>query len=409
MPRDDAVPGPAARLPAPRIRPRTPATTTATDADRRPDRRPRHRRTGACRRPTTSPAWRGGSGTPARARCAGPRACSAWPGSTASTAPRPSRTGRPCSTPPTSGSPRPTRPPRWPTAPRTGTSSASARPRASCATSSPGPGPLRDADGRIVGLRGATLDVSRARGRPARAGGQREPLPRHLRPRPARHGHDLAAGRARRPAAARQRRLRPARWAASRAAELDGMGLSDWTPPTERRRSRARLRDMAAGRSRGSSYARRYLRADGSIVHAWVTTAVVDDDDGRPEFAIAHCIDDTERRRHLQRARAAGPHRHPDRPGEPRRGRPRARRRTGRAARRRPAPARPRPVQARQRQPGPRRRRRAAGAGRRAAARDGARRAHGGPPRRRRVRRRRPPGRAAAPRGAGHRGRRRGP
>ena len=151
-----------------------------------------------------------------------------------------------------------------------------------------------------------------------------------------------------------------------RAAELDGMGLSDWTPSGERRRSRARLRDMAAGRSRGSSYARRYLRADGSIVHAWVTTAVVDDDDGRPEFAIAHCLDDTERRRHVHGSSAwpctdtltglanrawstaarPGPARGPCRP----------------------APARPRPVQARQRQPRPRGRRPAAGAGRRPAA-----------------------------------------
>ena len=54
---------------------------------------------------------------------------------------------------------------------------------------------------------------------------------------------------------------------------------------------------MAEGRSTGASYAKTLLRADRSTVHVWVTTAVVTLDGGRPLYAIAHYIDDTERRR----------------------------------------------------------------------------------------------------------------
>ena len=160
-------------------------------------------------------------------------------------------------------------------------------------------GPLRDADGRIVGLRGATLDVS-----------EREVAQRALAASEshfrvtfdhAPHGMAMIWLQGERAGLLLRANDAFARLVGrSRAADLGGMGLWDWTPLTDRRRSRARLRDMAAGRSRGSSYARRYLQADGTVVHAWVTTAVVDDDAGRPEFVIAHCIDDTERRRHLQ-------------------------------------------------------------------------------------------------------------
>ncbi|WP_340295578.1 putative bifunctional diguanylate cyclase/phosphodiesterase [Aquipuribacter hungaricus] len=159
-------------------------------------------------------------------------------------------------------------------------------------------GPLRDADGGIVGLRGATLDVS-----------EREVAQRALAASEAHfrvtfdhapHGMAMVwlqgerAGRLLRANDAFARLL-----GRSCASDLDGLGLADWTPHGERRRSRARLRDMAAGRSPGTSYPRRYLRADGSTVHAWVTTAVVDDEQGRPQFAVAHCIDDTERRAHV--------------------------------------------------------------------------------------------------------------
>ncbi len=160
-------------------------------------------------------------------------------------------------------------------------------------------GPLRDPAGRVVGLRGATMDVSeREVAQRALAASET-----HFRVTFDNAPHGMAmvwlqgerAGRLLRANDAFARLL-----GRTRAADLEGMGLADWTLAGDRRRSRARLRDMATGRSTGTSYARRYLRADGSLIHAWVTTAVIDDEDGRPQFAIAHCLDDTERRRHVR-------------------------------------------------------------------------------------------------------------
>lgn len=159
--------------------------------------------------------------------------------------------------------------------------------------------PLRDGEGTIIGLRGATLDVSeREEAQRALAASET-----HFRVTfdQAPHGMVMIwlqgerAGRLLRANDAYARML-----GRTSATELDGMGLVDWTPQRDRARSRTLLGDLAAGRSRGASYYRRYLRADGSIVHAWVTTTVVHDEHGRPQYAIAHCIDDTERRKHLQ-------------------------------------------------------------------------------------------------------------
>ncbi|MGJ7440574.1 putative bifunctional diguanylate cyclase/phosphodiesterase [Aquipuribacter sp. MA13-6] len=160
-------------------------------------------------------------------------------------------------------------------------------------------GPLRDAAGDIVGLRGATLDVS-----------DRESAQRAHHASEAQfqvvfdhapHGMAmiwLQGDRAGHLIRANDAFARLLGW--DRATELLGRSLTSWTPPEERPRSRARFDAMAQGRSRGSAYSRQYLRRDGSVVHAWVTTAVVDDESGVPEFAIAHCIDDTGRRRHVR-------------------------------------------------------------------------------------------------------------
>lgn len=160
-------------------------------------------------------------------------------------------------------------------------------------------GPLRDADGRIIGLRGATLDVSE------RESAQRALLAseKHFRVTFDNAPHGMAMVWLQ---DERQGRLLRANDGFAHllgyrsAAELEGLGLADWTPDHEAAASHERVLAMASGASRGSSYSRQYLRRDGSVVHAWVTTAVVDDEDGRPEFAIAHCIDDSERRRHVR-------------------------------------------------------------------------------------------------------------
>jgi diguanylate cyclase (GGDEF)-like protein/PAS domain S-box-containing protein len=160
-------------------------------------------------------------------------------------------------------------------------------------------GPLRDEQGRIIGLRGATLDVSE------RETAQRALLSSeaHFRVTFDHAPHGMAmiwlqgerAGELIRANEAFARLI-----GYDHVAELEGKRLSDWTPHSERRVSRSRFRAMAEGRSRGTSYSRQYLRRDGSIVHAWVTTAVVDDDEGTPQFAIAHSIDDTERRNNMR-------------------------------------------------------------------------------------------------------------
>lgn len=160
-------------------------------------------------------------------------------------------------------------------------------------------GPLRDEAGDIVGLRGATLDVS------DREAAQRAHLASEAHFQVvfdhAPHGMAMVwlqgerAGQLIRANTAFARLL-----GHSRAEELLGRSVMSWTPPEEHARAAHRFAAMAAGTSRGSAYARTYLRRDGSVVHAWVTTTVVDDEAGVPEFAIAHCIDDTGRRRHVQ-------------------------------------------------------------------------------------------------------------
>jgi len=160
-------------------------------------------------------------------------------------------------------------------------------------------GPLRDAAGGIVGLRGATLDVS-DRESAQRAHHASEAHFQVVFDR-APHGMSmiwLQGDRAGELIRANDAFARLLGW--DRAEELVGMSLASWTPQDELPRSRPRFAALAAGRSRGSAYSRQYLRRDGSVVHAWVTTAVVDDERGVPEFAIAHCIDDTGRRTHVR-------------------------------------------------------------------------------------------------------------
>ncbi|WP_380167811.1 putative bifunctional diguanylate cyclase/phosphodiesterase [Jannaschia sp. R86511] len=160
-------------------------------------------------------------------------------------------------------------------------------------------GPLRDAAGDVVGLRGATLDVSdrEAAQRASQASETHFQVVFDHAP----HGMAmiwLQQDRAGELMRANEAFARLLGW--EDPADLVGLSLAGRTPAAEVRASRARFAAMAAGRSRGGSYSRQYLRRDGSTVHAWVTTAVVDDEAGVPQFAIAHCIDDTERRRHVR-------------------------------------------------------------------------------------------------------------
>ncbi len=160
-------------------------------------------------------------------------------------------------------------------------------------------GPLRDAAGDIVGLRGATLDVSDRES--AQRAHQTSEAHFQVVFDHAPHGMAmvwLQGERAGDLIRANDAFARLLGW--ERADELVGTSLASWTPSAERPFSRSRFQAMAEGRSRGSAYSRQYLRRDGSVVHAWVTTAVIDDGAGVPEFVVAHCIDDTGRRQHLR-------------------------------------------------------------------------------------------------------------
>ena len=163
-------------------------------------------------------------------------------------------------------------------------------------------GPLRVADGSITGLRGATLDVTeRTEAEQALAASES-----HFRVAfdEAPHGMVVVGLAGDSFGMLLRSNARFARLLGHEGSDRDGdriagrrLGVMDWTVPEGREATRRRLTAMADGRSTGSSYPKEILRADGSTVHVWVTTAVVTLDGGRPAYAIAHYIDDTERRR----------------------------------------------------------------------------------------------------------------
>lgn len=87
-------------------------------------------------------------------------------------------------------------------------------------------------------------------------------------------------------------------------ADLMRLRVADWTVPEDRERDTARLRRVVDGTVESIGYAKRYLRSDGSTVHAWVTSSLTRDDDGTPLYLFSHIIDVTasrEQRRELER------------------------------------------------------------------------------------------------------------
>ena len=169
-------------------------------------------------------------------------------------------------------------------------------------------------------------------------------------------------------------------------AELAGVTLGELTHPDERRYCDAkRFGKLLSGDLSSLAFEKRYLHADGYVVHAWITSSVVYGTHGvgLPRHA---------RRRHQRPpareggARAPRAHRHPDRSGQPHAAQRPLGPGAGPAAppwrRGRDAAARHRPVQDGERLARP-------PGGRRAARRDGRpdrsrdpRRVHGGPARR---------------------------
>ncbi|MFZ5849821.1 MAG: EAL domain-containing protein [Actinomycetota bacterium] len=156
-------------------------------------------------------------------------------------------------------------------------------------------GPLRDGEGRIIGLRGATLDVTE-RELAVRALAASE---RHFRVAfdNAPIGMATVSLATDGPGRLLQANGAFAALLGYPGPEVPAYRLTDLVPPEDAAVEAERLTRLVAGQSVGESYQARYRRGDGSLVHVWVTTAVVHDAEGRPQYAILHCVDDTERRR----------------------------------------------------------------------------------------------------------------
>ena len=78
-------------------------------------------------------------------------------------------------------------------------------------------------------------------------------------------------------------------------AEMMRLHLPDWTHPDDLDRDAERLRRIVDGSVELLGYEKRYRRRDGSIVHAWVTSAVTRGDEGQPLYLFSHIVDVTER------------------------------------------------------------------------------------------------------------------
>lgn len=94
--------------------------------------------------------------------------------------------------------------------------------------------------------------------------------------------------------------------------ELAGTNYRDLTHPEDRRRDDELFEEMSAGGRESYQLEKRLLRRDGSAIWAHVTSSLVRDADGNPEFAIGMVQDVTRRKqledqlRHAQKMEAVG-------------------------------------------------------------------------------------------------------
>lgn len=153
---------------------------------------------------------------------------------------------------------------------------------------------IRDDTGTVVGLRGATLDVTdreaaarsvAASERQLRAAFDEAPI-----------GMSMIDMRA----AGRGRLIRVnsafARMLGRTIEELLTMGVAEWTFPADVVRDTARFQKMASGEEQATSYEKRFLHSDGHAVYAWLTSSRVLDDAGDPLYLVSHILDITEQR-----------------------------------------------------------------------------------------------------------------
>ena len=73
--------------------------------------------------------------------------------------------------------------------------------------------------------------------------------------------------------------------------------LNELSHPEDRRLDRPLIKELLAGRRRSFAIEKRYLRADGTMVHALVHISLMHGDGERPLYFLCQLVDITERRR----------------------------------------------------------------------------------------------------------------
>jgi diguanylate cyclase (GGDEF)-like protein/PAS domain S-box-containing protein len=79
--------------------------------------------------------------------------------------------------------------------------------------------------------------------------------------------------------------------------EIVGQSMREVTHPEDVERDEARFARLVSGELPTTSFQKRYRRRDGSTVHAWLTSAVVHAQDGRPLYLVNHAVDISDRLR----------------------------------------------------------------------------------------------------------------
>jgi PAS domain S-box-containing protein len=87
--------------------------------------------------------------------------------------------------------------------------------------------------------------------------------------------------------------------------ELRTMQLSDLNHPDDRRLDRPLIKELLSGRRRSFALEKRYVHADGHLIHALVHVSLMHGDGERPLYFLCQLVDITERRRAEAERRAA--------------------------------------------------------------------------------------------------------
>ncbi len=78
---------------------------------------------------------------------------------------------------------------------------------------------------------------------------------------------------------------------------IRGMPIEELTHPDDRARDVERFGKLASGEETSTAFEKRYLHADGSVVHAWLTSSVVHGADGSLRYLVTHAVDINDRLR----------------------------------------------------------------------------------------------------------------